>query len=225
MALAELPPSLSPQRKLQISQVFFGASLKAGYAGALLDYFQYFSEEIALLRFGTSPQAFQAANLAITTYEDVLTVAKIVQDNKDMVRRELRGRLRVTFPGADDVALGRSLDVVVRLWLMVNIKEFAFQSLRPQTRCIQWADNLTLQQCLQGCFPPPRWKVTAKESRLDPYFTAANMVEICQLRIFWTTSLHEHLFLDRGNKILKVFPYKGVLQAILSELNQRPDTE
>jgi hypothetical protein len=43
------------------------------------------------------------------------------------------------------------------------------------------------------------------------------MVRICGLKIEWTTSLHDHLRLDRRRKALQVFPYKCCLQALLSE--------
>jgi len=43
------------------------------------------------------------------------------------------------------------------------------------------------------------------------------MVRICGLKVEWTTSLEDHLRLDRRRKAIRVFSYKCCLQAILSD--------
>jgi hypothetical protein len=80
--------------------------------------------------------------------------------------------LRKHFDGCDDRGLDRSVDLAVRLWLMVNFQEHEYQSLRSRTPCIQWEEGETLRVISGRLFPRSRWKITAKESRLHPYFVA-----------------------------------------------------
>jgi hypothetical protein len=90
----------------------------------------------------------------------------------------------------------------------------------PRERiCIKFPEDqegMALRAFLDRLFPRSRWKITAKESRLNPYFTAANMVRINGLKIEWPTSLQDHLRHDRRRKALQVLPYKCYLQSVLS---------
>jgi len=152
-------------------------------------------------------------------------VVNLIRSNRDLTRKEVRMKLSQMYPGGKDPGLDRSIDLAARLWLMINIREQRFQSLRPQTPCISWDEDLTLQRCIDRSFPGSRWKATAKESRLDPYFTPANMVRICGLEVQWTTSLENHLQLNRRHRVLQIFPYKRFLRTMLIEQSHRPSTE
>jgi hypothetical protein len=99
---------------------------------------------------------------------------------------------------------------------MINFQEKEYEGLRPLAPCMPWGEGTTLRAFSESLFPRSRWKIKAKVSRLHPYFTAANMVRICGLEIKYTTSLQDHLRLDRSRKALHVFPYKCWLQAMLS---------
>lgn len=98
---------------------------------------------------------------------------------------------------------------------MVNTLESRFEGLRHEAHCVQWDDKTALSVFLHSLFPRANWQVTAQSSRLGPHFTAAFMHNVCGLTIEWTTSLHDHLRLDRQRKALKVFPYKCHLQALI----------
>jgi hypothetical protein len=208
---------LRPSTKLHIGRVLFGPTFQLSSLGIFQSYFEYYVEELHLHQFATSPQAQLAANLDVQTHEDVLPIVSILRGNLDTKKSDLRELLRKEFVGRDDRRLDRSVDLAIRLWLMVNLQEPEYQSLRSQTPCIQWEEGTTLRVFSEKLFPHSRWKITAKESRLHPYFTAVNMVRICGLKVEWTTSLEDHLRLDRRRKALRVFPYKCCLQAMLSE--------
>lgn len=202
--------------KLRIGQTFFGPACQVSSVGIFQDYFEYYVEELGLLSFGTSPQARLSANLAVRTHDDILLIVSILRNNLDSKRSDLRVLLQKDFNNCDDRALDRSVDLSIRLWLMINFQEKEYQGLRPLTPCISWGEGTTLRAFLESLFPRSRWKITAKVSRLHPYFTAANMARICGLEIKYTTSLQDHLHLDRRRKTLQIFPYKCCLQAMLS---------
>lgn len=97
---------------------------------------------------------------------------------------------------------------------MINVQEPIFGGLRHGATPVEWDDRTTLQDFLRSLFPSSRWQITAQSSRLGPYFTVSFMRRVCGLKIEWTTSLHDHLRLDRQRRALKIFPYKSYLQAM-----------
>lgn len=108
---------------------------------------------------------------------------------------------------------------------MINIQEPKFGGLRHEATFIQWDDESTLRAFLESLFPLSRWPVTAQSSRLGPHFTAAFMRRVCGLSIEWTTSLHDHLRLDRRRKALKIFPYKCHLQRLIDSHQNHYDSK
>ncbi|KAL8715347.1 MAG: hypothetical protein Q9225_006386 [Loekoesia sp. 1 TL-2023] len=215
MAIAQIKLTNRPGSRLQICQAFFGPDFREDEVDALQQYFIYYSEELDLLRKGISEESWQIKGLAAETYEDIFYLVNVLRKNGDSRRSELRQRLSLRFPSADDQGLNRSIDLAIRLWLMINTQEPEFGGLRHEAISVQWDDESTLLAFLHSLFPRSRWQITAQSSRLEPHFTAAFMRDVCGLSIEWTTSLHDHLRLDRLRKALKVFPYKCHLQALI----------
>ena len=209
--LTKCPPSS------QIAEAFFGPSVGEEQIQALKKYFEYYREEMDLLYKGISKKAWQATKIPIETHDDIFHIVDLLRgrDNRDILRPELRQRLSLRFCSSDDEALNRSINLAIRLWLMINAQEPEFRSLRKGATSIQWDDQSTLSAFLRSLFPNSRWDITPQSNRLGPQFTAVFMQRICGLKIEWTPSLHDHLRLDRQRKALKIFPYKGHLQALV----------
>lgn len=178
-----------PGSKLGIGQALFGATFREEHLDAFQIYFDYYIDELRLLRTGISEETWQINGLATSTYEDIFHIINVLRNNGDCQRPEIRSLLRSRFTLSDDIGLDRSINLAIRLWLM----RIFFQNL----------------------FPRSRWQITAQSSRLGPHFTAAFMQRVCGLEIEWTTSLHDHLRLDRRRKALKIFPYKCHVQALI----------
>ena len=225
MASAQINLTDRPGTRLQIGRAFFGPEFREEQVDALQRYFTYYNEELELLRKGISEKSWQIKGLAAKTYEDLFYVVDILRHNGDSQRPELRQRLSLRFRSSDPQGLNRSINLAIRLWLMVNTQEPEFGGLRYEATCIQWDDESSLRAFLLSLFPRSRWNVTAQSSRLGPHFTAAFMVRVCGLRIEWTTSLHDHLRLDRLRKALKVFSYKCHLQASINSHRNSSDKE
>jgi hypothetical protein len=119
------------------------------------------------------------------------------------------------FQNAEDLNINRSIDLTLRLWLTLNVREPAYKLQTPQTPVLQWDDSTALSSFVASQFPKARWHLDVRASRLDPYFTAVNMVRICGLKIEWTDSLEDHLRLDRRQKVLRIYPHKCCLQGYL----------
>ena len=225
MAYAQVKLTDRPGSKLQIGQALFGSTFREEHVDAFQVYFAYYIKELELLRTGISEETWQIKGLAANTYEDIFYIVKLLRDNGNSRRPELRFLLHSRFSSSDDAGLNRSINLAIRLWLMINTQEPEFGGIRHEATCVQWDDETTLRTFVQNLFPKSRWKITAQSSRLGPHFTVAFMQRVCGLKIEWTTSLHDHLRLDRRRKALKIFPYKCHLQALIENHQSMTDRD
>jgi hypothetical protein len=132
-------------------------------------------------------------------------------------RRCVRNKLRNcdVFKSSCDTSLNNSIDVALRLWLMLNVRRFD-QTLTPDTISLQWNDDDTLAQFVKQQFPKATEPMTSNAShRVDADFTAVTLQEYRPIDVVWTTSLEDHLRLKYDRKKrrarLRVFPFKQIL--------------
>ena len=206
--LADRPGSM-----FQIGQAFFGPSRTKEQIDALQEYYRYYIEELQLLQKGISAQSWQGQSLAAQSYEDIFHIVTVLRNNRDCKRPKLRAMLALTLHPTNSQGLNWSINLAIRLWLMINVQDPKFEGLRYEATCVDWDDQTTLRAFIESLFPKSQWKITAQTSRLGSSFTAAFMHRVCGLKIKWTTSIHDHLRLDRRRKTLMVFPYKCHLHA------------
>ena len=204
------------QAKIEIGRRFFGQAFQARDLKPFEAYFRYYDSELAMLQLGSSPLSRQSTDLAAKTHDDILFIARTLQQSGTETRPAVRRSILTRFRDGKDVALNRSIDLTIRLWLSLNVREEAFRLQSPQTPALEWDDASSLQEFLSGLFPKAQWHLQAREGRLHPYFTIANMIKICGLRVEWTDSLEDHLRLDRRQKVVRVYPYKCCLTAHLA---------
>jgi hypothetical protein len=207
------------QARLEIGQCFFGESFQAKDLNTFEAYFRYYDAELAMLQFGSSPLSRQSTDLAVKTHEDVLYIARMLQQSGAQSRPAVRRSIQNRFRNAKLIALNRSIDLTIRMWLSLNVREDTFRLQSPQTPALEWDDASTLQDFVSSLFPKAQWHLHAREGRLHPYFTVANMMKICGLKLEWTDSLEDHLRLDRRQKALRVYSYKCCLTAYLTRTN------
>lgn len=215
----------SPDSQRHITQAIFGNACGGGQYRHLKRYFAYYAEELDLLRRGISDDSWQTKCLAVKTCEDIFYVIHVLRDNGASQRPQVRQLLLPRFPSENEFALNRSIHLAIRLWLMVNTQELKFGGLRHEANPVEWDDESTLRAFLQSLFPSAKWQVTAQSSRLGPHFTAGFMQDVCGLTIEWTTSLHDHLRLDRRRKAVRIFPYKCHLLALIESHHSRIDRD
>jgi len=103
------------------------------------------------------------------------------------------------------------LDVALRIWLFVNFRNPSHESIGHGRPCVVWHNTTSLQDTLKDVFQHSETELTLTQRRLSPHFTAANMVNICGLKLEWATTLDDHLRLDRERKKLWVFPLRDWL--------------
>lgn len=215
MRLTERPGS-----RLEIGKALFSQDFREEQLNSFRAYFEYYIEELELLRTGIREESWQIRTIAATTYEDIFYVVGVLREHAESRRPEIRALLRSRLQDSDDYGLNQSINLALRLWLMINVQDPEFEGHRHGVSCCQWDDGSSLKNFLKRVFPQPQWQINSRSSRLSPHFTAVFMQRVCGLEIVWTTNLRDHLLLDRRRKSLKVFPYKCHLQALI-ESHQR----
>jgi hypothetical protein len=205
--------------KNAIGLAFFEDGFRAkGGLRTFRDYFEHYHLEIDALHSGFNESYHQSKELAITTHEDVILVVQELRKCTKLARPEIRPKLLLKFPNKQDRGLNRAIDIAIRWWLMINVREEHFEDLYPRRPYQEWNDKETLEDFIKDAFPPAKSPLSARESRLNPFFTAANMVKICGLKIQWTPYLDDHLRLDHQSGdhfVLWVFSFKPCLDAFL----------
>jgi hypothetical protein len=119
-------------------------------------------------------------------------------------------------------SLNRTIDLALRLWLVVNIRDKEYS---PGAHSIQWNDGISLQTFIAQQFPKPRMLRDLNERMFDfvlpDNFTMVKLKWYSDIKVDWTDDLSEDLNLDRDERILKVFPLKHYV----NELRKGEDVE
>ena len=122
--------------------------------------------------------------LAARSHEDkVLCVCKALANKKHLRRADIREILRTSSNEDEDRAIDRSMDLALRLWLMINVRDDELSINEPRKLSVQCADTETLQELLHRLFPTTETKLIIREARLGTKFNAAYLSDICGLEI------------------------------------------
>ncbi|KAL8883529.1 MAG: hypothetical protein Q9215_008175 [Flavoplaca cf. flavocitrina] len=154
----------NPDSQKRIVEAIFGHTCDSKQYRALGDYLAYYVEELDLLRRGISVDSWQTKYLAVKTSEDIFHVVDLLRGNGASQRPAIRQLLLLRFPLEQEVALNRSINLAIRLWLMVNTQERKFEGLRHEANSVQWNDCTSLREFLRSLFPPAKWQRSCKMS-------------------------------------------------------------
>jgi hypothetical protein len=201
------PPG--PDCKAAIVKQFWAKDIPQSEAEAYRPYFRYYATECRRLRLGISKESWQSSTMVATTHEDIFLIVYKLPLERDLSRPDLRASLRRHFPNGDDVAINRSIDFALRVWLTMNVREDCYSMQTPQTPTIQWDDESTLVNFIARTFPLAT--TTASSLQLDHTFTAANINRLSGINIEWTPCLADHLRFDKRRRSLRIYPFKQVL--------------
>ncbi|MCJ1455807.1 hypothetical protein MMC28_006163 [Mycoblastus sanguinarius] len=185
------PPG--PKTRLAIIERFWNKRVLNDRLDTYGAYFRYYELESKRLYLGVSKRDPDHGALAATTHEDITFVVTALSKGRNSRRREIRQTLQSRFPHSDDLAIDESINLALRLWLMLNVLDDHQNVHLKQTPAIQWNEQATL--------------------KLDHDFTALNLVRYSGIEIRWTSSLQDHLSLERKHhrRFLKIYPFKQCL--------------
>ncbi|KAL1882866.1 hypothetical protein Daus18300_000504 [Diaporthe australafricana] len=217
----ELPPqalleNTNEDTKRQIAEHFFGILAESYEPSSLAPFFDFYHKEVKRLHTGITPLV---QGLHTKTHKDLMHIRDMVSNLRTEPRSNVRQSLHPNFATENDMSLDRLVDLTIRLWLMVNVRDdsLSMKLWTPGQFSARWDESDSLDTFLSHQFPPSTTKLQLKESRLEMKFTVAYMVRTCRLQVKWTDDLVNHLRLDRGPdvKTLSVFPHKDFLVAHL----------
>jgi hypothetical protein len=151
----------------------------------------------------------------------VEAICKTVQNGEScqraVLKRELRGKSN--FASHSNESLNRTIDLALRLWLVLNIRDEDFA---PGMCSVQWDDTTPLQSFIATQFPRPRFLKELSEKMFDfalpESFNMRNLKRWSGIKPEWTDNFSEHLDLDKDHRILKVFPLKQYMYALRKRL-------
>lgn len=220
--------------ELAVIRCLLNKDAEASDLWAYSDFLKLYRLEIQSLKPQHAPRdssriAAQKQRLhAAKDYKDLILIVETLAQSDSSRRPHVRDELRkeANFEHCNDATLNTSIDLALRLWLMLNVRKN--RASRPSTVAIQWTDDDTLSDFVRQLFPESNEPMTSNSShRVDADFTAMGLRDYRNIKIVWTSSLEDHLRLqyDRGKKKMKcfifprresktrlrVFPYKRAL--------------
>ena len=206
LSLTEPP---TPEVEVAIAKELFSNDFQPDRSERYRPYFRYYATECRRLKLGVSKEAWQASTMAATTHDHILLIVRKLSLENKIYRPDLRVLLRQHFPDADDVAINRSIDFALRVWLTINVREQRYGLQTPRTPTIQWDDDSTLANFIARNFP--RANGSSGSLQLDHTFTAANINRLSGIDIEWTPCLADHLSFDKRRRLLRIYPFKQIL--------------
>lgn len=181
------------------------------------NFFKYFQKCISeVVRVGL----FSYDLFAMTTMQQLVTVKTRLEANRDQTKLETARALATDFPGKNERQRLRSLELVARIWLTLDIQ---VMDVARGSNSFVWKNDESLMAMVEARFT--KLKVPAVPSQsaesvlLDQTFNAINLKKICGVKIAWINNLTDHLTYDLAKDCVYIYPHKVCL---LSHLQCSP---
>jgi hypothetical protein len=151
---------------------------------------------------------------AMVSYGDFDIVVNGLRRDHDKTKSEAAQALRADFNGKSTEQCLRSMELVVRICLTLNVK---VMDVRLATSGISftWKDDISLHALVRAKFPqyrsPTGLTYTAESIMLDSEFTAPNLQYICGVKVKFIDNLANHLRYDDVADCVDVYPHKVCL--------------
>ena len=183
-------------------------------------YRQYHDKTWAALTAGEPPESDSMGPVSNEHVRAIVgEIVSIAVDGLSCYRPALRRALLKNSlfnpsPEGKPESLNRMIDLALRLWLVLYIRDgFAHAA-----KSISWDDTTSLQELIGGQFRKPRLLSELREKMFDialpDHFNALNLRRYSGIKVKLTSSLNEHLELDRERSKLKIFPLKYYLYGL-----------
>jgi hypothetical protein len=163
------------------------------------DFFRYFNDRIALLKW---PYTVDETQFAAHTFDELIAIVKEMWTRRNNTREEALASIkqlqvfqnkRLTNP-----QILNSMALAACLWLTMEVR-MSDHLYGPASGAFEhavWGPTDSLVDLGKQRFRASRFIPTAREARLDPCFTANNLMDICGMRVAWTDNLIDHLYYD-----------------------------
>lgn len=176
----------------------------------------YITEDYAALFefFGKTLQGLHPhySRFAVQEWSGLFDMSAILTTNRSSTRRALIEDVKKKYLNVEDTAVARSIELVARLWLGLNVysKGLFVGPANPRDTRVPWEDDQSFDGLVGAQFLQSPNKAAFTNVQLDDSFTAVNLKNICRLHLRWTDNLVDHLKLEgpRGERSLSIYRHK-----------------
>jgi hypothetical protein len=132
---------------------------------------------------------------AIESYGDMFFILEIVRGNPVATLAQLRALIANANASlaADEQKLSTSIELVVRLWFMINIRITMPSWPHLPYTSIPWPDNQSLAAVLHSRVSQPSTTQLTTQGNFFEYFNVFDMRRMAGFRVQWTNDLLDHL--------------------------------
>ena len=161
----------------------------------------------------------QGRHIVVRTHEDIVNIVEKLEagHSRDEIKNDLRKLFKTKAADRMDEGeiLDNSVDLAVRLYLMVNVG--AHRSAVTRGKKLRWEEG-TVKEMLKSYFSEPQ-VLSNSGIRFEKTFTACNLERIAGIKIRWTNNLADHLrMVDDDDKIVAIFHHASFLGRQTSHL-------
>lgn len=159
-----------------------------------------------------------ARGQSMKTHQDIVELASLVSRRYGQPKKWLKQDISCTsaYAAASNQELNDSIELVVRLWLMVNVggpsSDPCVMHTLPQSN-LQWSDDLSLEEVLKRRFLQGSTQETRK-MRFSKFLNVTSLQRIGGFRIYWTENILDHLRLEEESRVLFIFQHVSVLHRL-----------
>ena len=205
----------SEDLKVEIVHRLWHQSKEVVNIGEYATYFEHYWKICQSLHLGARSRA---DTLAARTHEDILDIIDCLWFTQNSGFNETRVSLRRMlqekhFPNACDQNINNSIDLALRFWLTLNVRDASPSSTNTG---IVWNDVSHLSTFVTAQFQGPTCDEPRAKVVLGSNMTAVKLRRINGISIDWASNLKDHLYYDVDRRTLKVYNLEYVLQAHLS---------
>ncbi|KAH8646070.1 hypothetical protein BGZ60DRAFT_438333 [Tricladium varicosporioides] len=181
-------------------------------------YQAYYDQVWSALKLGHPSEADTMDNV---DDEHIQIVVRLISEECCNTRSCWRGPLRENvrrkslFDGHSDDSINRTIDLTLRLWLVLHIRDDEYVW---GANSIQWDDDRTLQIFIASQFPESRPMKDLGERYFDlllpENFTVVKLKRWSGIKFEWTYNFSEHLNFDKDHRVVKIFPLKSYMHGL-----------
>jgi hypothetical protein len=135
-----LTEELDAEGKLEIVRAFWQKSSTLDDLCRYREYLKYYKKELLLVAFVPLGEGHSNSTLALQTHAELLELAKTISQSRHLERRELHRLIQARQPQHSIESIKLTIDLAVRIWLTINIREERLQLQTPHTKVLQWYD-------------------------------------------------------------------------------------
>lgn len=151
-------------------------------------------------------------HLSAVTHQNIIAIAKIIESEK--TKNGIKAVPppefeRYLMPDEAQQEMESAIRLAARLPVMMGIEPLP-NDIHSERSPLLWGQS-SLKYCLRQFFAPSQQKYSTK-LKLQPLYTARNLVRVAGIRIVWSDNLADHLRLINGNQRVHIFNHASSLK-------------